>query len=56
MNGSTITSHGKPWRPSPTDWVIRGVGDFNNDGKADILWQNSTTGEALHLAHERNSR
>ena len=25
-------------------WVVAGVGDFNNDGKADILWRNSKTG------------
>jgi hypothetical protein len=25
--------------------VIQGVGDFNGDGKSDILWRNSTTGQ-----------
>jgi hypothetical protein len=25
-------------------WYIVGTGDFNNDGKADILWQHDTTG------------
>jgi Calx-beta domain/Bacterial Ig domain/FG-GAP-like repeat/Bacterial cadherin-like domain len=27
------------------DWKIEGVGDFNNDGKIDILWNNYRTGE-----------
>ena len=26
--------------PGPS-WQIKGTGDFNNDGRADILWQNA---------------
>jgi hypothetical protein len=27
------------------NWSIAGVGDFDGDGKPDILWRNGTTGE-----------
>ena len=27
----------------PTDWVVAGVGDFDGDGKSDILWFNKTS-------------
>jgi hypothetical protein len=31
-------------RRATTDWVIAEVGDFNGDGKADIMWRNITSG------------
>jgi hypothetical protein len=48
MNGTNQIGHSwlpkrndKNWR----DWEVTGVGDFNNDGSADILWRNYKNGE-----------
>jgi hypothetical protein len=39
------------WAAPPTiadtTWQIVGVGDFNNDGKADLVWRNQTDGRNL---------
>jgi hypothetical protein len=31
----------------PSPWTIAGTGDFNGDGRSDILWYNPSTGEAV---------
>jgi hypothetical protein len=44
MNGTVLSSTGNLGSVFPP-WSIAGVGDFNGDGKADILWRNSSTGQ-----------
>jgi hypothetical protein len=44
MNGATISSSAYLPTLSDTNWKILGVGDFNGDTNADILWHHATTG------------
>jgi Leucine-rich repeat (LRR) protein len=39
MNGETIASYGFPPRVSDLNWRVDGTGDFDGDGKADMLWR-----------------
>ena len=54
MNGTAILpSEGYLRQVADQNWQIAGIGDFDGDGKADILWRNSSTGE-LPVSHERH--
>src|SRR5437879_13718574 len=45
MNGWTIAAQGLVNVVDDQAWQVKGIGDFDGDGKADILWRNSRTGE-----------
>ena len=40
--------------PGPT-WQIKATGDFNDDGRSDILWQNSDGTPAIWLMNGMNA-
>jgi YD repeat-containing protein len=39
-NGSFAGNDANAWNVVSLDWKIAGTGDFNGDGKSDILWRN----------------
>jgi len=46
ISGTSIKGLGSPGtEPLASGWAIEGVGDFNGDGDADILWHNGQTGQ-----------
>jgi hypothetical protein len=50
MDGLTVLSNGAAgsFNPGPS-WQIKGSGDFNGDGRSDILWQGSDGTPAIWL-------
>src|SRR5207245_389965 len=45
MNGTAVAGEGFLPTVADQSWQVAGVGDFDGDGKDDILWRNSATGE-----------
>ena len=46
MNGTTILAgDGYVRTVADLNWTIAGIGDFDGDGRADILWRNTSTGQ-----------
>jgi hypothetical protein len=49
MNGANVASEA-PVRTVSLDWELAGIGDYNGDGRSDILWRNLTSG-ATYFYH-----
>ena len=50
MDGTTILNNGSGLPGvAGKDWVIKGVGDFNGDGKSDLLFQNANADGAIYV-------
>ncbi len=50
MDGTTIAENGTGYvGPSGADWIVKGVGDFNGDGKSDILFQNAAANGGCYI-------
>lgn len=48
MNGTQVLTYGSPFaQVTNTAWQVAGTADFDGDGQADLLWENSQTGQML---------
>jgi hypothetical protein len=48
MDGTTVMNYGAIASVYP-NWSIAGIGDFNGDGKADVLWRDTSGNVAIWL-------
>lgn len=48
MKGCGGSWQGAAFGAVPLDWAIAGVGDYDGDGRSDLLWRQASTG-AVYL-------
>ncbi|HEV2472065.1 MAG TPA: FG-GAP-like repeat-containing protein, partial [Chthonomonadales bacterium] len=58
LNGAAVTGAGflNPRNPGSLSWQLVGVGDFNGDGRPDLLFQNSGTGDLAYWLMDGSQR
>ena len=50
LNGATVKGTQPISHSRDLNWIVAGRGDFNADGKPDLVWQHTTDG-SIYLAH-----
>jgi len=51
-NGGFVSNDAHAWAVIPTNWQVVGTGDFNGDGKDDILWRRNDGAFTAWLAKD----
>ena len=54
-NGSFIGNDANFYTVIPTSWQVAGIGDFNGDGRDDLLWRNGSTGQTTDWLAQPNA-
>ncbi len=53
-NGSFIGNDTNFYTTISTSWQVEGIGDFNGDGRDDLLWRNGSTGQTTDWLGQAN--
>ncbi len=53
-NGSFAGNDTNFYTTIPTSWQVVGIGDFNGDGRDDLLWRNGSTGQTTDWLGQAN--
>ncbi|HEX6410061.1 MAG TPA: VCBS repeat-containing protein, partial [Sphingomicrobium sp.] len=53
-NGGFVGNDTNFYTTIPTSWQVEGIGDFNGDGRDDLLWRNGSTGQTTDWLGQAN--